>query len=148
LSSYPLYIIWSVVVVLSVCLKWHSFYVRWRDYYRRVEGIIFFRSSIYLSISFSILFIVLFLDHIYNDHHVEQKHNKERERTEWTKQMDNDDDDDGLCLSLLVWYALASSYFYLKVNRLLWVTRTTNKENICLMLTSILLQTRLPSSYF
>jgi hypothetical protein len=89
-------------------------YVRWRDYYTRVEGIIFFRSSIYLFISSSFLFIALFLGRMYNDH-AEQKHNIERK--EWTKQMDNDD---GLRLSLLVWYDMASSHFYLKVNRLLW----------------------------
>jgi hypothetical protein len=34
--------------------------------------------------------------------------------------MDNDDDD-SLRLSLLVWYDVASSHFYLKVNRLQWL---------------------------
>jgi hypothetical protein len=62
----------------SVCLKWwHSFYVRWRDYYRRVEGII------YLSISsFSFFFpcFVLFITIISN----RNIYKKERR----TKQMD------------------------------------------------------------
>jgi hypothetical protein len=89
----------------------------------RVEGIIFFPSYIYLSIYLFFFFPLhrSFFGCIYNDH-VEHKHNQER--TEWTKQMVaqkvGSDDDDDLRLSVLVWYDVAFSHFYHKVNRILW----------------------------
>lgn len=114
LSSLTLYVVFDRLLLFRLS-EVAFIYVRCRDYQRRVEGIIFFRSSNYLSSPCFLFFFFFSCPYtiITSNRNIRER-GEPNERSRWTMMMmvyvffDSFD---------MLWHR---SHFYHKVNRLSW----------------------------